>query len=114
MRTPPIVPEDREQLFGQHHVAIFAAFALPHVDDHALAVDIFRRQGDGLRDAQTRRIDGDEDGSHLEISARLQQAHDFVARQNGWQGVWPCGASGICSATFGPRASCRRRTVSRT
>jgi Phage integrase, N-terminal SAM-like domain len=62
-----VVAQDRQQLLGQHDIAILPSLALAHVDHHALAVDIGRRERDDLRDAQTCRVDGDEDGSHPQV-----------------------------------------------
>ena len=36
----PISPQDPEQLRRQHHIALLAALAVDHVDDHAGAVDV--------------------------------------------------------------------------
>jgi hypothetical protein len=38
--VPPLGAQQFEQARRQHHVAILAAFALLHADDHPLAVDV--------------------------------------------------------------------------
>ena len=86
-RPLPIVTQDREQLFGQHHIAILATFALAYDDDHAVAVDVLVGQCDGFGDPQSGGIDRNEDRPHLQIGRALQQAHDLVARQDRWQCV---------------------------
>ena len=55
-RALPISTEDREQLLGEHHIAISASFAMPDVNDHPGAIDVLDRQRDRLSDAQTRRV----------------------------------------------------------
>ena len=59
----PIGPQEIEQLIGQHHVAVFASFALPHVDDHAGVIDVLDGERDQLGDPQARGVDGRECGS---------------------------------------------------
>jgi hypothetical protein len=79
---PPIVAQDDEQLFRQHHEAIFAALALAYVDDHAGAIDVVDRQRDRLRDTQAGGVDCDEDCAHPQIGDSLQQALDLLARKH--------------------------------
>src|SRR6266704_6647273 len=45
---PPPGPQQFEQMWRQHHVAVFAAFALVDADDHALAVDVADFERDHL------------------------------------------------------------------
>jgi hypothetical protein len=45
---PPPGTQQFEQMWRQHHVAIFAAFALFDVDDHAHAVDVADLERDHL------------------------------------------------------------------
>jgi hypothetical protein len=56
-------------------------------------VTVLSRPADinGLGDTQTGGIDRDEGGSHFEIWHRLQETHDLVPRQHGWQCVRPAG-----------------------
>lgn len=49
----------------------------------------------GLGDTQTGGIDRDEGGSHFEIWHRLQETHDLVPRQHGWQCVRPAGIGNL-------------------
>lgn len=53
LRSPalPIAAQDGQVLLGQHHVTIFVAFGLSHVDDHALAVDVAGCKPDHFGDA---------------------------------------------------------------
>jgi hypothetical protein len=39
-RDLPVFAEQGRQARRQHHVAIFAAFALANAEDHAVAVDV--------------------------------------------------------------------------
>ena len=52
----PIGSQEVEQLIGQHDVAIFAPFALPHVDDHTGAIDVLHGERDQLNAAMLRRL----------------------------------------------------------
>ena len=103
MRTLPIGAQDGEQLLGQHDIAVFATFALPHVDDHVRTVDITRGQRDRLRDTKTGRVDGDEDRSHLEIGHRLQKPHHLVSGKDGRQRVRLAGEGNVLSHTCPPK-----------
>ena len=58
-RTSPIIAQDREQLLGQHDIAVFATLALAHYDDHARAVDVLG----GSHKAPARNHD-DDDAQH--------------------------------------------------
>ena len=58
----PILPEQRQEFRGQHDVPIVLAFALPHPQDHARAVDIRDLQLAQFRHSQPRRIERGEDG----------------------------------------------------
>src|SRR5271165_6408861 len=49
-------------LGGEHHVAIFHAFALLHPQDHALAVDGGEGKSDGFGNAQACCVAGGQDG----------------------------------------------------
>ena len=104
---PPITPQDDEQLLRQHHEAIFAALALPYVDDHAGAIDVVDRQCHGLRDTQAGGVDGDEDCSHPRIGDNLQQALDLLARKHCRQGILRAGEWDV----FGHIQLAERRSV---
>ena len=45
-----------EQMWRQHHVTVFTAFALLDADDHTLAVDVADLERDHLGGAQTRAV----------------------------------------------------------
>jgi hypothetical protein len=77
--------------FRQHHVAILVAFGLSHVDHHAFAIDVPGGQPDHLRDAQPRRIDGDEDRAHHQVGLSLDEREHLVLRQHCWQRVFRAG-----------------------
>jgi hypothetical protein len=71
--------------------SILAPFALPDADDHACAVDIARRQRNGLRDTQTRRVDRNEGCALLEIGYRIEQMLDLLACEYRGQMIRPAG-----------------------
>jgi len=54
-RLPPGA-QQFEQMWRQHHVTVFTAFALLDADDHALAVDVADLERDQLGGAQTRAV----------------------------------------------------------
>src|SRR3954453_18713088 len=64
-RRPPPGAQQFEQMRRQHHVAVFAAFALIDANDHALAVDVADLERDHLGGAQTRPV------GHATLSAAL-------------------------------------------
>ena len=39
-QAAPVLPESFQQLWAEHHIAVFAAFTALDVDDHALTVDV--------------------------------------------------------------------------
>src|ERR1700692_956539 len=89
MSLLPIIAQDAEQLLRQHDIAILAPFGLPNSKDHPRAIDIAGGQLHGLGNTQTGGIDRNEQRSHSQVRYCLQQAHDFVSRQHGWQRVCP-------------------------
>ena len=64
----PILPEQRQEFRGQHDVPIVLAFALPHPQDHARAVDIRDLQLAQFGHPQPRRIERGEDGPMFQIA----------------------------------------------
>lgn len=85
----PIGPQEIEQLIGQHHIAVLAPFALPHVDDHTGVIDVVDGKRDQLGNAQARGVDNRECGSVLDVVSRLQKPADLIPRQNCRQRIGP-------------------------
>ena len=96
-RALPISTEDREQLLGEHYIAISASFAMPDMNDHPGAIDVLDRQRDRFSDAQTRRIDRGQGSSRLEAGHCLEKADDLLRREHG-RGSGRRGGE-ICSVT---------------
>ena len=58
---PPVVSQCDQQFGREHNVAVLLPFALFHLDDHPLAVDIDGLQVNGLGDPQACRVTGGQD-----------------------------------------------------
>ena len=63
-QAPPVTQSD-QQLRREHHVAIFFPFSLFDAQDHALAVDRWRREDNGFGDAQASGIAGGQNRAML-------------------------------------------------
>ena len=57
----PVAAQDLQQHGRQHHVPIFAAFALLDANNHPGAIDSGGLQADGFRNAQACRVAGGQD-----------------------------------------------------
>ena len=66
----------------QHHVAVFAAFALLDANDHAFAVDVADLERDHLGGAQTRTISHAQRGLVFEPWCCIQQARHFLRAEH--------------------------------
>ncbi len=73
----PRVPEQRQEFRGQQDVPIVLAFALPHPQDHARAVDIRDLHLAQFRHAQPRRRERGEDGPMFQVAWGGQERRDF-------------------------------------
>ena len=71
-------PQEREQRGREHDVAILAAFALVHANDHALTVDVGDFQMRRFGDAQACSIADGEDGPLFQRADGLEEVRDFV------------------------------------
>jgi len=65
--SPPL-PQDLQQLGGEHHVAILHSLALLDPHDHALAVDGMGCKSDGFGDAQACSVACGQNGTVLPAS----------------------------------------------
>ena len=79
--SPP-VPQDFQQLGGEHNVAIFLPLALFDADDHAPAIDGVGFEADGLRDSHPGGVTGGEDGAMLEAGHASEKLPDLFRTEN--------------------------------
>src|SRR6266852_3796764 len=84
LRACGLVPgaQQLKQMRRQHHVAVFAAFALLDADDHALAVDVTDLQRHHLGDAQSRPVSHTQRRLVLEPRRRIEQAYHFLRAEH--------------------------------
>ena len=66
----------------QHHVPVFAAFALLDANDHAFAVDVADLERDHLGGAQTRPVGYAQRGFVLEPWRCIQEARDLLRAEH--------------------------------
>ena len=78
----PVAPEQREEIRGEHHQAIALPFALAHLNDHALGVDVSALELTELGDPDARGIEGREDRAMFEVARRQNQRLDLVATED--------------------------------
>src|SRR5438128_2247417 len=78
----PPSAQQLKQVWRQHDVAVFAALALLHADDHALAVDVFDLERDYFGGAQPRPIGHAQRCLVLEPRRRLQQARYLLRTEH--------------------------------
>jgi len=83
-RRPPPGAQQFEQMWRQHHVAVFAAFTLLDANDHALAVDA-DLQRHHLGDARSRAVSHAQRCFVLESRRGLEEACPFLWTQHHWQ-----------------------------
>ena len=81
LHSPPGT-QDLQESGREHRVAIFLAFALLHLDDHALAVDGMRRKRDGLGETQPSGITGGQDGAMFCARDAVQEVTDLLWAQD--------------------------------
>src|SRR5712675_1521120 len=79
---PPPGAQQFEQMWRQHHVTVFTAFALLDADDHALAVDVADLERDHLGGAQTRAISHTQCCLVLKSRRGSQEARDLLRTEN--------------------------------
>src|SRR6266566_999528 len=81
-RRPPPGTQQFEQMWRQHHVAVFAAFALFDADDHTLAVDVADFERDHLGGAQACAISHTQRGLVFEARRRIQQPRHLLRAEH--------------------------------
>ena len=72
VHSPPVA-QDFEELWGEHNIAISSTFTLLDTDEHSLTIDIGDLQADRLRDAQSGRVAGRQNGAMLDIAHTAQK-----------------------------------------
>lgn len=63
-------------------LAVIGVLAMPHEEDHVLAVDVGWAQGDGLADAQASGVAGREGCAVAECRDAAKKGGDFLAGGN--------------------------------
>jgi hypothetical protein len=79
---PPPGAQQFEQMWRQHHVAVFATLALLDADDHALAVDVADLERDHLGGAQASPVGHTQCRLVFEPRRRLQQSRHFLRAEH--------------------------------
>ena len=82
---PPPGTQQFEQMRRQHHVAVFAAFALLDANDHALAVDVGDLERDHLAGAQACAISHAQRRLVFEPRRRIQEPRHLLRAEHNRQ-----------------------------
>jgi hypothetical protein len=85
--VPIIVPQHVQKGFGQHDVAVLAAFSVADLDDHPLAVNVLGAQTTGFRESKSSPIGAHQDGSMHRRLDGLEEHDDLGATENIRQGA---------------------------
>ena len=91
----PILAKDAEQHRREHDVAVLLPLALLHVDRHALAVDVLHLEVDHFRQAQSRGVDGHQQGSGLDSLDGSKKLAHFLTTQDDWKSFRIFGADDL-------------------
>jgi len=78
----PIAAEDIQQLGREHHIPVFAAFALLDADDHPLAINGDGLQANSFRNAQTCRVANGQDHSMSAAVHAPKEVRDLLGAQD--------------------------------
>jgi hypothetical protein len=78
-------PQDLQQLWRKHDIAIYAPFALFDSDNHSFAIDICDFQADSFRDAQPGRVAGGQNRAMLDVPYTTQKLKNFFWTGDNWQ-----------------------------
>jgi hypothetical protein len=84
-RRPPPGPQQVEQAWREHDVAVPAAFALLDPNDHSLTVDVADLERDDFGGAQARAVGYAERRLVLEPRRSIEQPCHFLRAQHYWQ-----------------------------
>ena len=77
-----MLPQFHEQLWAKHHVSIFAPFATPDVNHHALAVDVRNFQMGQLGTSHTGGVERHQQRAMEGSVSRIDQSRHFFLAQN--------------------------------
>jgi len=100
----PPGPQELQEPWGEHDVAILLPLALLDAEDHALTVDVGRLQPDGLGDAEPRGVAHGQNRAVLQARHGLEELPDLCPACTMGR-VWGFLGAGIMSATV--HARCR-------
>jgi len=84
----PPLPQESEQIRGEHGIAIAPALAALDPKEHSLAVDAGDLQHRNLGDTQPRAIGDRERGLVLEARRCVEQPGDLIAAEHHGQPAW--------------------------
>jgi len=101
----PVVTQERQQTWGEHHEAIALAFALADADHHARTLDVTGLELAQFRGAEPGGIQGGKDGAVFEIAGSDEQGRHFGPTEDHWQRLLPARIGDILHH---PRAAERR------
>jgi hypothetical protein len=79
---PIPIPQGLKQLLGEHHIAIFPAFALLDTKGHAFVVDVMRLERDRFRDTQAGGIADGENRTGFASWHAAQELPYFLRAQD--------------------------------
>lgn len=77
-RDVPICTQQFQQIWREHDIAIFAAFALFNANEHALGINVVGPQGSHFGDAQAGGVSGHKNGPMLEVGNALEETRNLV------------------------------------
>ena len=92
----PVLAQHQQRTFRQRHVAILAALAVPHVDEHPVTVNVWHLQANTFLQAQTAGVDCAQADAVAWETEAAQDALHFVHAEHDGQGVFAGGANPTC------------------
>ena len=109
----PVGPQDGQQLWREHDVAVLAALAVLDPDQHTAAVEITDLEGGDLRHPQPGTIGRGQRRSAAQPGDGLQEPLDLLAAQHDRQLLWLLGTGDVSDGIL-PAERRRRRSAGRT
>ena len=82
MQDAVISAEDLQETGREHGVTILAALTVLDTDEHPLAVDVGRLEGDGFGNAQAGAVAAQQHGAVLDAGDMVEEALDFIGGQH--------------------------------
>jgi len=89
--NPPILSQRVEQQRRQGHQPVLGSLARTHVNQHPLAVDVFRPQVNRLADPQPGGVDRQQDQAMAELGNTFQETRDFQMAEHAGELLGPFG-----------------------